>query len=351
MIIFVSVSLESKKWKKTSNFYDMGNVFRKIALFRSPEKSYSIANSILLTINVSFFKQSLMEGKEVQIHPLSYISPKAKIGRDVQVGPFCVIEKDVEIGDGCKIEARVTIKEGTIIGENNHICEGTVLGGLPQHVAIPEECGQVVIGSGNMIRENVTIHQALKESNITTIGDNNLLMVNVHIAHDCRVGNNVVIVNNTMLAGHVTVGNRVTLSGAVGVHQFCRIGSYAMVGGQAHIVQDVPPFVTVDGLTSNIVGLNMIGLRRAGFAAEDTKQLKEAYHIIFRSQLTWREILKRLEEQYLKGPVTELTQFLSSTTRGIIREGRNARNIPMLRLHKVEENEDDKSPTIRLNVG
>ncbi|MCL2347855.1 MAG: acyl-ACP--UDP-N-acetylglucosamine O-acyltransferase [Planctomycetaceae bacterium] len=291
-----------------------------------------------------------MRGRDVQIHPLSFVSPKAKIGHDVQIGPFCVVEKGVEIGDGCILEARVSVKEGAVLGENNHLCEGAVIGGLPQHVAVPEECGLVIIGSENMIRENVTIHRALKESNATVVGDNNLLMVNVHVAHDCRLGNNIVMANNAMLAGHVTVGDRANISGAAGVHQFCRVGGYTMVGGQAHIAQDIPPFVTVDGLTSHIVGLNMIGLRRAGFSAEDIKQLKEAYHIAFRSQMPWRDVLKCLEEQYPKGAVAELTRFLSTTSRGIIREGRRHSVVPTLRLHRVDE-ETEEVATIRLNVG
>lgn len=293
----------------------------------------------------------LMKGKDVQIHPLSSVSSKAKIGHGVVIGPFCVVEKGVEIGDGCVLESRVSIKEGTIIGENNHFCEGAVIGGMPQHLAVPEECGLVVIGSENTFRENVTVHRAMKESNATIVGDSNLLMVNVHVAHDCRLGDNIVLVNNTMLAGHVTVGNKVNISGAVGVHQFCRIGEYAMVGGQAHIVQDVPPFVTVDGLTSNIVGLNMIGLRRGGFSAEDIKQLKEAYQIAFRSQLPWREVLKTLEEQFTKGAVVELTRFFATTTRGIIREGRQRATVPSLKLHRATEDGDDEVTTIRLNVG
>ena len=309
---------------------------------------------MLLTVRNNILKIEFyfkMKGKDVQIHPLSSVSPKAKIGHRVVIGPFCVIEKGVEVGDGCVLEARVSIKEGTVIGENNHFCEGTVVGGLPQHLAVPEECGMVVIGSENTFRENVTIHRAMKETNATIIGDNNLLMVNVHIAHDCRLGNNIVMANNVMLAGHVTIGNKANISGAVGVHQFCRVGEYAMVGGQAHIAQDVPPFVTVDGLTSNIVGLNMIGLRRGGFSAEDIKQLKEAYQIAFRSRLPWREILKTLEEQYTKGAVMELTRFLASTTRGVIREGRFRSATPSLKLHRATDDGEDEVTTIRLNVG
>ncbi|MDR1491109.1 MAG: acyl-ACP--UDP-N-acetylglucosamine O-acyltransferase [Planctomycetaceae bacterium] len=294
----------------------------------------------------------MMKDKDVQIHPLSSVSPKAKIGHGVNIGPFCVVEKGVEIGDGTVLEARVSIKEGTIVGENNHFCEGSVIGGLPQHVAVPEECGMLIIGSENMFRENVTIHRALKESNATILGDNNLLMVNAHIAHDCRLGDNIIMANNVMIAGHVTIGNKANISGAVGVHQFCRIGEYAMVGGQSHISQDVPPFVTVDGLTSNIVGLNMIGLRRGGFAAEDVKQLKEAYHIVFRSELPWRDILKTLEERYTKGAAMELTRFLTSTTRGILREGRRHPNaLSQLKLRRATEDGEDEVTTIRLNVG
>ena len=295
-----------------------------------------------------------MKGKEVQIHPLSCVSPKARIGRDVQIGPFCVVEKNVEIGDGCHLESRVTIKEGSLLGENNHLCEGTVIGGLPQHLAVPDECGIVTVGSENTFRENVTIHRALKESSATVVGDSNLFMVNAHVAHDCRIGNNVVLVNNTMVGGHVTIGNRANLGGAVGVHQFCRIGAFTMVGGQSHVNQDVPPFVTVDGLTSRIVGLNMIGLKRSGFPPEDIKQLKEAYLIVFRSELPWHEILKQLNERYVSGAAKDLTQFLASTTRGVLREGRhrppNIADTPVLKIHKYDEENGD-SHTIRLNAG
>jgi UDP-N-acetylglucosamine acyltransferase len=144
----------------------------------------------------------------------------------------------------------------------------------------------------------------------------------VHVAHDCRVGNNTIFANNAMLAGHVTVGDRAYLSGAVAVHQFCRIGSLAMVGGQSHVTKDVPPYVTVDGLSSFVVGLNQIGLRRAGFSLEDIRRLKEAYRVIYRSRLTWNEILGRLQKEFCQGPPAQFHQFLSTTTRGILSERR-----------------------------
>jgi UDP-N-acetylglucosamine acyltransferase len=258
----------------------------------------------------------------VTVHPLAVVSPLAEIGQDVRIGPFCVVEPGVRIGDGCTLQSRAVVKQGTTLGSNNQIAEGAVLGGLPQHVNVPDRCGTVVIGSGNTIRENVTIHRALEEDEATTVGDNNLLMVNVHVAHDCRVGNNTIFANNSMLAGHVTVGDRAYLSGAVAVHQFCRIGSLAMVGGQSHINKDVPPFVTIDGLTSYVVGLNQIGLRRAGYSSQDIRWLKQAYRVIYRSHLTWNEILGRLRQEFADQPAALFYQFLSTTTRGITSERR-----------------------------
>lgn len=255
-------------------------------------------------------------------HPTAVISPTAKIGDEVEIGPFCVVEAGATIGDGCKLASHVVIKQGTTLGPNNQIAEGAVLGGMPQHIHMPENPGGVVIGSGNTIRENVTVHRALEEDEATIIGNNNLLMVNTHVAHDCRVGNNTIFANNAMLAGHVSVGDRAYLSGAAAVHQFCRIGTLAMVGGQSHIVKDVPPYVTIDGLSSLVVGLNQVGLRRAGFSAEDMRRLKAAYRVIYRSDLTWNEILVRLREEFAEGPSTQFYQFLSTTTRGIVPERR-----------------------------
>ncbi len=256
-----------------------------------------------------------------RIHPTAVISPEAEICRDVEIGPFCVIEADTLIESGCKLESHAVVKSGTRLGPDNHVCEGAVLGGLPQHIHVPDRPGKVVIGAGNTIRENVTIHRALDEDETTVVGDNNLLMANAHVAHDCRVGNNTVFANNVMLAGHVTVGDRANVSGGVAVHQFCRIGPMAMVGGQAHIIKDVPPFVTVDGLTSYVVGLNQIGLRRAGFA-DEIRRLKAAYRVIYRSGQTWNEILGRLREEFAEGLAAQFYQFLSTTTRGIVCERR-----------------------------
>ncbi|MDR1963097.1 MAG: acyl-ACP--UDP-N-acetylglucosamine O-acyltransferase [Planctomycetaceae bacterium] len=290
----------------------------------------------------------------MSINPQALVNSLAKIGANVEIGAFCVIESDVVIGDGCRLESNVTIKQGVVIGKDNHIGTGVVIGGRPQHTAVKGVCGTVWIGDHNVFRENVTVHRAIKESDATVIGHNNYLMVNAHVAHDCKVGNDNVLVNNVMLGGHVQVGNRVNLGGAVGVHQFCRIGSLAMVGGLARVIQDVPPFVTVDGLTGRICGLNQIGLRRSGRTTEEIRILKEVYRLVFRSGLTWKEILKKLEDNYSIGPGAEMTQFLSATKRGIVSERHSVGRAPLRLLeddNANENNEEEEIRTIRVNVG
>jgi len=303
---------------------------------------------------VSTRKSTLLVKKgpeKVQIHPSAVIGPHAIIGKNVEIGPFCVVENGVEIGYGCRLEGRVTIKKGSVLGENNVVCEGTVIGGMPQLVTIPEACGNIVIGNGNVFRENTTVHRSMKESGTTLIGDNNTFMVNAHIAHDCKIGNNAVIVNNVLLAGHVCVEDRAILSGAVGVHQFCRVGTLAMVGGQAHVVQDVPPFMMVDGLTSRIVGLNLIGLRRAGYSVEEIKQLKAAYRMLYRSELPWQEILGTMKETFTTGPAQKLAQFLLGSTRGIVSERRSQGEKPILKIHNADEGDVPEAFSLKRNVG
>ncbi|MGA2031354.1 MAG: acyl-ACP--UDP-N-acetylglucosamine O-acyltransferase [Thermoguttaceae bacterium] len=258
----------------------------------------------------------------MNIHPSALVSPSAIIGPSVRVGPFCVIEDDVSIGDGCILENHVILKQCTTLGAHNRVFDGAVLGGLPQHVEMPPNPGRLIIGDNNTIRENVTIHRALRTDRLTSVGDHCLIMANAHVAHDCTIGSQVILTNNVMLAGHVSVGDRAYLSGGAAVHQFCRIGSLAMVGGQAHIVKDVPPFVTIDGQSSYVVGLNQIGLKRAGHPLEVILELKNAYRLIYRSGLIWAEMLDRLRREFTHGLAAQFHPFLSTTTRGIIPERR-----------------------------
>jgi UDP-N-acetylglucosamine acyltransferase len=263
-----------------------------------------------------------LENLTVNIHPQALISPQAKLGENVTVGPFCIIEHDVVLGDHCARAGRVVIKSGTTLGAHNTVFEGAVLGGLPQHSRMPQRVGRLVIGSNNTIREHCTIHRALHEGTFTKVGDNNLLMVGTHIAHDCSVGDYIIFANNALLGGFVTVADRAFVSGAVAVHQFCRIGRLAMVGGCARVVQDVPPYVLVDGHTGLIVGLNLVGLRRNGYGAEDISQLKAAYRVIFRRGLRWADALEQLKREFHSGPAADFHPFLCQGTRGFVQERR-----------------------------
>ena len=282
----------------------------------------------------------------MSIHPLAAVSPYAILGRDVKIGPFSVVEPGVEIGEGTTLASRVVVRTGTTLGRDNIVCEGTVLGGMPQHLHMPEFPGRVVIGDGNVIRENVTVHRAMEAENVTQIGNSCLLMVGAHVAHDCKVGDNVILTNNSLLGGHVTVGDRAFVSGGVAVHQFCRIGRLAMVGGLARVTRDVPPFVTIDGGSTMVVGLNRVGLRRAGFSTQELIDLKEAYRVIYRSGLPWEEMLDTLQTQFTSGPAADFLTFsLSGHARGFVQERRTPPGATV-RIVRDEQESHDTTTTM-----
>jgi UDP-N-acetylglucosamine acyltransferase len=275
----------------------------------------------------------------VNIHPLALVSPAAQIGPGVRIGPFCVVEDDVVIGEGCQLASHVVVKDGTRLGPGNIIHEAAILGGYPQHIHKPKNPGSLLIGEGNTIREHATLHRAMKADAVTCVGNNNFIMAGVHVAHDCCVGNNVIFANNVLLAGHVTVEDRAFISGAVAVHQFCRIGQLAMIGAHAKIVQDVPPFVTID-VASCVVGLNLVGLRRNGFSAEQVAQLKSAYRVIYRRGTKWSEVIEQLKSDFSEGPAAVYSEFFSSGARGFVQE----RRLPPGATIKIRPNMDDDAP-------
>ncbi len=264
----------------------------------------------------------------VSIHPTAIVDPSAKIAEDVNIGPFCIIESGVEIESGCEIAARVSIKTGVHLGPNCTVHEGCVFGGVGQHVCPPGPAGGIRIGANNTFREFCTVQRSIKEDGFTVIGDDNYFMVNSHVAHDCVIGNNNIVANNVMFGGFVQVGDHAFVSGAVAVHQFCSIGSYAMVGGQSHINKDVPPFVTVDGLTSRVVGINRVGLRRCGFTSSQISRIKDVYNVVYRQGLTWKETLETLKIQFNQGDEALMYKALSASSRGIIQ----ARTQPNLQI-------------------
>ena len=283
----------------------------------------------------------------MSIHPLANVSPEARLGAGVSIGAFASVEADVELGDHCIVASGAVVKSGVKAGANNEFCEHSVIGGAPQHAGRPQHIGRVVIGDNNVFREYVTIHRALKPETATSVGNGNYVMASVHFGHDCTIGNHAIFANGALLGGHVSVSDRAFVSGAVAIHQFCRVGRLAMVGGHARVVQDVPPFMLLDGQSGCIVGLNVVGLRRSGHTSEDIAALKSAYRLIYRRGLPWKDVLESLRAEFTAGPVTHLLEFLSAGTRGFVQE-RRAPPAATLRLRVPDE---DAEALIRIKAG
>jgi UDP-N-acetylglucosamine acyltransferase len=254
--------------------------------------------------------------RAMSVHPAAIVSPEAELGPGVNVGPFAVVEARTAIGGGCEIRAHAIVKSGTRLGNGNRVHEGAVLGGEPQDVSFQGGETGLLIGDRNVIREGVTLHRSTKPGSATVIGSDCFLMAYVHVAHDDRVGDRVIIANNVLLAGHVEVADRAFLSGAVVIHQFCRVGRLAMVGGNSKVVQDCLPFVITDGHPARARGLNVVGLRRAGVGASQLRTLKEAYRLLLRSGLQRDQALALMTE--LGDPlVDEMVAFVRASKRGI----------------------------------
>jgi UDP-N-acetylglucosamine acyltransferase len=251
----------------------------------------------------------------MSVHPSAIVSPQARLGRDVSIGPYAVVEEGTVIGDGCEIRAHAVVKRGTRLGEGDRVHEGAVLGGEPQDLSFGGQETGLVIGERNVIREGVTIHRSTKEGGTTVVGSDCFLMAYTHVAHDCRLGDRVVMANNVMLAGHVEVADRAFLGGGAAVHQFCRVGRLAMIGGVAKVVQDCLPFVITDGHPARARGLNVVGLRRAGVGAPQLRTLREAYRLLVRSGLRLEPALERAAS--LQDPmVDEMIAFVRGSKRG-----------------------------------
>ncbi len=217
-----------------------------------------------------------------KIHPSAIVSSKAQIADNVEIGPFCVIGDDVTIGAGTILKSHVVVEGNTVIGENNVIFPFAVIGVAPQDLKFKGEKARVEIGDNNKIREHVTIHLGTQDgAMVTKVGSNCLLMVGVHIAHDCVVGNNVILANNATLAGHVVVGDHVVIGGLSAVHQFARIGSGAMIGGMSGVENDVIPNGLVMGERASLAGLNLVGLKRRGTSREDIHALRNFFKQLF----------------------------------------------------------------------
>jgi UDP-N-acetylglucosamine acyltransferase len=254
------------------------------------------------------------------IAPSARVHPDARIGPGVRIGEFCVIESDVEIGAGCAIEPYCFIKRWTTLGERNEISAGTVLGTDPFDKKFTGERSYLRIGNDNKIREHYTISRGTAPESATEIGNGNYIMSSGHIAHNCRIGNNTVIASCALLAGYVEVEDDAFISGGVGVHQFTKIGRLAMVAGNSGINTDAPPFFMYAGFRATPKGLNVVGLRRAGFQAADLSALKKAYQLLYRSGLKLTEAVERIETTLPNPETLDLVRFIRRSERGICRE-------------------------------
>lgn len=257
----------------------------------------------------------------MNIHPTAIIHKKAELDASVEVGPYCTIGEHVQIGKGTTLRSHIVMDGWTTIGENNTIYPFASIGLEPQDLKFKGEETRLVVGDDNMIREYVTLHRGTDTGGgLTQIGNNNVLMAYVHVAHDCILGDRVIMSNAATLAGSITVGDDAIIGGLSGVHQFVRIGSYAMVGGCSAVAQDVPPYVRVAGNHAKLYGINSIGLKRHGFSPEQIQTLKSVYKLLFRSGLTLKKAIQQSREKWLNLP--EVDVFLSSvenSERGICR--------------------------------
>jgi UDP-N-acetylglucosamine acyltransferase len=250
-----------------------------------------------------------------RIHPSALVDPSSDLGEDVTVGPHAIIEEHVVIGSDCSIAAHAVVKRHTRMGRRNRVHEHAVIGGDPQDYKFKPCASRLEIGDDNIIREGVTIHRGSNEETTTRIGDGNFLMANCHVAHDCQLGNQIVIANGALLGGVVAVQDRAFISGAVTIHQFCRVGRLAMVAGSARIVQDCLPFVITDGVPGRARGLNTVGLRRAGMDAAEMQELKRAFRVLCCAGMILKEALAELAT-YSAPSVGELKRFIETSTRG-----------------------------------
>ena len=257
------------------------------------------------------------------IHSTAIVDPGAELDPSVEVGPYVVIEGPVRIGGGTTIAAHAHILSHTEIGRNCRIHTAAVIGDTPQDRSFAGGVSYVRIGDETILREQVTVHRGTAAGSETTIGQRCMLLVNSHVGHNCHVGDDVLLVNGAMLGGHVHVGNRAVLSGNVAVHQFARIGELAMIGGLAKITQDVPPFLMFDG-PGQCVGVNVIGLRRAGMTAEQREEIKQSYRLLYRTAGTWSNAVARVAELVTSPPGLRLLEFLKTPSR----RGIHARSEP-----------------------
>jgi UDP-N-acetylglucosamine acyltransferase len=252
------------------------------------------------------------------IHPSAIVHPDAVLGEGVEIGPWAMIAGTVKIGARTKVGPRVTIEGHTILGEDNEIFTGAVVGSLTQDKKADGGVSYLRIGDRNTIREYATLNPGTLNGTETVIGNDNLFMAYAHVAHDCTIHNGATLANNATLAGHVIVEDKAIIGGLSAAHQFVRIGKLSIIGGCSKVVQDIPPFMMVDGHPAQAFGINSVGLDRAGFSKEDKSAIKKAFKIIFKSGLILKNVIKQLQQEIPSNPsIQTIIDFLEKSERGI----------------------------------
>ena len=269
-------------------------------------------------IRHSSFVILIMSG--VEIHPSAIVDSKAELRAGTIVGPYCIVGSDVMLGEGCWLQHHVTLCGPMRAGRENKFYAYCSIGQRTQDLKYAGEPTYLEIGNENTFREFCTVNRSTKSDGKTRVGNRGNFLAYSHIGHDCTVGDSVVFSNNGTLAGHVEVGDHAVMGGLTAVHQFCRIGRFAITGGCSKIVQDVPPFLIADGNPAQIRGVNLVGLERACYAPESVKAIKEAFRLIYRSKLNTRQAIEAVRNQIEpREEVTHLIEFIEKSERGIIR--------------------------------
>ncbi len=250
------------------------------------------------------------------IHPTAIIDPKAELDSTVDVGPYAVIDGGVKLGAGCQVGPHVYLTGQTTAGSNNVFHASCVIGDVPQDFKYKGEPTRLRIGDGNTFREHVTVNCSNKMEEDTIIGSHNLLMIHCHLGHNVELGNHCIVANGALLSGHVVVGDRAFISGNCMVHQFVRVGTMALMQAGSAISKDLPPYCIARG-ANGICGLNIVGLRRNGFTAEERLQLKQAYHLLFRSRERLVVSLEKARERFTSPKLLTLIDFVATSKRGI----------------------------------
>jgi UDP-N-acetylglucosamine acyltransferase len=257
---------------------------------------------------------------DVQIHPTAIVDPKAEVGAGTIIGPYCVIGPNVALGPNCWLQHHVTLQGPMRAGAGNKFYAYCSIGQQTQDLKYAGEPTYLEIGDENTFREFVTVNRSTLSTGKTRIGSRGNFLAYSHIGHDCIVGNEVVFSNNGTLAGHVQVGDNAVMGGLTAVHQFCRIGRFAITGGCSKIVQDVPPFMIADGNPAEIRGVNLVGLERKNFPVDRTKLIKEAFRLIYRSNYNTAQALEAVRKELpQREEVREIVEFVEDSQRGIIR--------------------------------